>query len=265
MIEKERLEAEIESVIERQSLYVNSRPSTAYGLEGESLLTLGPALSLRRVCSQKTELEPMPSIPALPAAAPSFAERLSTERPHTAPSKPVEIPRREKSFAEASAAFNAPPRPLNPSRSTPRINGRPVDIPLAPPLPLVLRPPLRKKKSFSRVSNWLFPGDEGQHQRDISLDSVTNLPKPVTDRQGFYQCVAPAAAEGTRRSSVDTVSTVSTWTTEEDRTMPTTWSPGSSPVVKQDTPTPTIDRRAAAPPFGRGNAAHRPQSVGVAF
>lgn len=231
MIEKERLQSEIDSIIERQSIYMSSRPSTAYGVQ---------------------DLEPMPSIPALPAAAPSFAERLSTEgRPQTAPAQPIHIPRRETSFAEASAAFGSAYRQVRDD----------LDRPLAPPLPLVLRPPLRKKKSFSRVSNWLFPGAEAD-RRDISLDPITNLPRPLNGREGYYQCVSP---EG--RTSVDTATTVSTWETgEEGQTVPTTLSPGSSPVVAQGTlkvQTPTAIYRTAT--FGRGSSSHRSQSVGVAF
>jgi hypothetical protein len=37
IIEKERLQAEIDSVVERQSIYLSSRPSTAYGLQGMTL------------------------------------------------------------------------------------------------------------------------------------------------------------------------------------------------------------------------------------
>jgi len=254
MIERERLQEEIESVIERQSIYISSRPSTAYGLDGEPSPHALSLFFLARLTG--ADMEPMPSIPALPAAAPSFAERLSTERPQTAPP-----PRSNETLTyRVGGGFATPPQPSTPTRSTPRINGRPVDLPLAPPLPLVLRPPLRKKKSFSRVSNWLFPGEDGLHQRDGSQGSVTNAPRPVTGREGFYQCITPA--EGARRDSADTTSTMSTWTTEEDRTMPTTWSPGSTPITKQDTPTPTGDGRKT---FGRNSLAHRPQSVGVAF
>jgi hypothetical protein len=234
MIEKERLQYKIDSIIERQSIYSNSRPTTAYGMQ---------------------DLEPMPSIPAIPATAPSFAERLSTDgRPQTAPAQPIQIPKRHTPFAEASARFNS---------YSPKLERDDLDRPLAPPLPLVLRPPLRKKKSFSRVSNWLFPGAE--HQRDISLDSITNLPRPINENDGFYQTLAPAG-----RNSLDTVTTASSWETEEEaqsQTVPTTWSPGSSPIVAQNV-TPTKSR---APPmmsrtatFGRASV-HRPQSVGVAF
>lgn len=247
------LQAEIDSVIERQSIYVSSRPSTAHGMEGTSAqgtTVFVPILT-------EVDLEPMPSIPAMPAAAPSFAERLSYEgRPQTAPSQPVHLPPRESSLAAASAVS------LTSSHKQVRDD---LDRPLAPPLPLVLRPPLRKKKSFSRVSNWLFPGAE-HHQRDFSLDSVTNRPMPVTGREGFYQ--VGGAPEDARRTSVDTVSTASTWETEEEgaETGPTTWSPGSSPLIKQDTPTSQIQAIDRSATFGRSNnTRYRPQSVGVAF
>ena len=164
------------------------------------------------------EMEPMPDIPALPPDAPSFSERLRSDRPRTAPSK-TPTPR---------AAYQA-----NSSR---KVEGRAPP----PPLPLRLRPPLRKKKSFSRVSTWLFlPGGEHQHQsqqqkhgRDISLDSVTNLPMPVTGADGFYE-VAPAprpAGRPSRPDSFDSVSSVSDWSAadaEEAQTLPTSWSQSS--------------------------------------
>jgi len=259
LIEKERLEAEIESIMERQSIYINSRPSTAYGM---------------------ADLEPMPAIPALPAAAPSFAERLSTEgRPHTAPSQADNMSSQERTLALAAAAFNSHPfRAEDAPRTRQFRDDRPLDRPLAPPLPLVLRPPLRKKKSFSRVSSWLFPGAEESHRRGMSTNSVTNAPRPVRENDGFYQCVAPP------RRSHDSDSSLSTWKTTEDedeegQTVPTTtWSPGSSPIV-QNTPkqTPVIERTEKFEP--RQSVAvqtgflgvktlvkgPRPQSVGVAF
>lgn len=252
MIEKELLQAEIDSVIDRQSVYMSSRPSTAHGMQG----TPGPGLLEPVPRITGADLEPMPSIPAMPAAAPSFAERLSTEgRPHTAPSHPIHVRRREDTIAESPTAFISQHKQVRDG----------LDRPLAPPLPLVLRPPLRKKKSFSRVSNWLFPATE--HQRDISLESITNRPKPVTGNEGFYQCVGtPEAAGRTSLDTVSSVSTVSTWETEEERqTIPTTWSPGSSPVMEQDTPAArpqAIDRSAT---FGRSTDIYRLQSVGVAF
>ncbi|OBR09074.1 hypothetical protein CH63R_07839 [Colletotrichum higginsianum IMI 349063] len=209
MLEVDKLQREIDLIMERQSTYAGSRPSTGHSM----------ALTVH-------EEEPVPTVPALPPSAPSFAERLNpgAERPHTAPTRPpVHIPHRSMAFADASAAFITPP----PSR------GRETRPP-PPPLPLVLRPPLRKKKSFSRVSSWLFPsGAAGQHhQRSISHDSVTNFPRPVKGREGFYQCVQ---APQDRRTSFDSVSTVSTWESEDGgQTVPTTWSPGSTLATRAE-------------------------------
>jgi hypothetical protein len=273
----------------------------------------------------------MPSIPALPAAGPSFAERLSSDRPQTSSTAaPIHIPRRETSYEDASAVFHRPqqpqqsqqqqqqvlshPQPLNshanPSFTHSRRSGRrsnsPNDRPLAPPLPLVLRPPLRKKKSFSRVSSWLFPGSEGlhhhngslghhqqqqQHGREMSFESVTNVPRPVTGRDGFYQTfAAPAIRDEDKRS----LSSLSTWDSsrsgsdndddddddededdddqdnmsEEDesrRTVPTsTWSPGSSPATKQGTPTQTFAGERSTAFFG-GPALGAPATAGSAL
>ncbi|KAK4246555.1 hypothetical protein C7999DRAFT_15330 [Corynascus novoguineensis] len=218
MLEKERLQAEINSLVERQSIYLGSRPSTGYDMRG---------------------LEPMPSIPALPAAAPSFAERLSTDgRPHTAPSQTTTMTAQETTAPNFTAAAQSPPQRGNrfasprygsPSRSS---DGRVNNRPLAPPLPLVLRPPLRKKKSFSRVSNWLFNPDEkgaGSSADGATPSSptmtfpsttttththATTSPRPVKESDGFYQCVAPP--EGLPRTSMETSSSVYTWETGGD-------------------------------------------------
>ncbi|CAK7223377.1 hypothetical protein SBRCBS47491_005187 [Sporothrix bragantina] len=293
MIEMEKLQAEIDSVVERQSIYINSRPSTAYGMiNGEDMpppLMAFPA-----------SFEEVPTVPAIPATAPSFAERLSTERPKTAPPRSSiygassfssEVPllqqqqqqqqqpttslgsmtaagkstvslasaasvasaaaKATKAKAKASASARKNINNINNSASSlatsshhgsndgPRINGRPVDVPLAPPLPLVLRPPLRKKKSFSRVSHWLSfnnNGHDGQgndvitsggdHTRGLSFDSVTNMPRPITAKDGFYTCLSPLESvrsplETTNgRTSIDSlvsVDTLSTWTTEAER------------------------------------------------
>jgi hypothetical protein len=62
----------------------------------------------------------------------------------------------------------------------------------------------------------------------MSLDSITNSPKPVTSREGFYQCIdlQPPA-----QTSVDSISTVSTLESELEAppTIETTWTPESSP------------------------------------
>lgn len=150
-----------------------------------------------------------------------------------------------------ASAFNSHP----PWRSPQIIdNSVDVEMPLAPPLPLILRPPLRKKKSFSRVSNWLFPAGaedreqpttpKAQHTRDLSLDSVTNAPQPLTDRDGFYQTLPPSALFSGRRGSYDSMSNItksgthSEYSTDEDpfvgpgtATATSNWSPGSTPPV----------------------------------
>ena len=214
------------------------------------------------------DLEPMPSIPAMPPAAPSFAERLSSEsRPQTAPAQPGQAPSnvnyRNQQFSGESNPSPTHPPLVNPLRQV----RDDLNRPLAPPLPLVLRPPLRKKKSFSRVSDWLFPSAE-QAGGGVSLDSVTNQPRPIRGGEGFYQCVPTPHPTG--RASVDTVpDTVSSWGSEdEDQTVPTTWSPGSSPPPQRHEMLGTgshprgLTRRAT---FGRGDSIYGLQNVGVAF
>lgn len=240
MLEVEKLQKQIDDVIERQSLYVPSRPPTPHS-----------------VAQTMPELEPMPSIPALPPAAPSFAQRLNSdiiERPQTAPIRsprtpvrtPITPPRRARTPGEPRTPSTPPPRPKR------------EDIPPPPPLPLVLRPPLRKKKSFSRVSSWLFPGS--QHNRNMSFDSVTNVPRPIKGNQGFYQVSLGGASE--RRRSTDSADTVSTWESDdENRTVPTTCS-GSIAAVSPDEP---IISRFATSTFGRNDTRSQRRSVGVAM
>ncbi|KAI0395855.1 hypothetical protein F5Y17DRAFT_421716 [Xylariaceae sp. FL0594] len=184
MMERDRLQDQIEDIIERQSIYISSRPSTAYG---------------------QPEMEPMPEIPALPPNAPSFSERLGSDPAQSAPTK-----------QSARASYRA-----NSSR---KIEGRAPP----PPLPLRLRPPLRKKKSFSRVSSWLFPAG-AEHKRDISLESLTNAPGPVSGRGVFYEVAHPGSDGGGRSSFDSKSSTVSDWTVEEEEeTIPTSLSPSSA-------------------------------------
>lgn len=159
-------------------------------------------------------MEPMPDVPALPPNAPSFSERLSNDRSPSTPPQPA-------------------PRPVYQANSSRKVESRPPP----PPLPLRLRPPLRKKKSFSRVSSWLgFQGGE-QHNRDISLDSITNIPRPTTGNDGFYE-VAQPTAEPSRRSSFESVSS-SDWSADEEQTVPTSWSPDSDTTIKATAEAPT--------------------------
>ncbi|SPN98611.1 uncharacterized protein DNG_01656 [Cephalotrichum gorgonifer] len=225
LLEKERLQEMIDDVVERQSIYLGSRPSTAH-----SLATHVPSRA-----------DPLPAIPALPSSAPSFAERLNPDlrrqpQTPTVPPAPTQLPPPENnaSFPELVPRplqvlpFQGPPTP-------PRSRGA-EDAPLQPPLPLVLRPPLRKKKSFSRVSTWLFPSGSAhqRHQRGLSIDSITNVPRPIRDADGFYQCaVSPPVTAESRRMSGESVSSVSTWESEEETAPTTTFSgPGSSPPAR---------------------------------
>lgn len=172
------------------------------------------------------------------------------------------------------------------------------DQPLAPPLPLVLRPPLRKKQSFSHVSDWLLrPGgrrgwaDESGSAGSSPTAVATTSPRPVRESDGFYQCVAPP--EGLPRTSLETSSSVYTWETNEEdaRTMPATAaaSPHQTPKPLSQESTPVVGgndgfvKEGAAPvaaavamtttaaptataPLAAGNLdGHRPLSVGVAF
>ncbi|KAK6088700.1 hypothetical protein SCUP234_00580 [Seiridium cupressi] len=234
MLERDVLQEQIEDVIERQSIYVSSRPSTANG----------PRPSTARSIVD-VDMEPMPQVPALPPNAPSFSERLSFDRPRTAPIKAQAPP------APPANSLPQGQRGYVTSPGSRRVEGR---VP-PPPLPLRLRPPLRKKKSFSHVSNWLgFPGDV-QHTRNLSLDSVTNKPLPIPKDGGFYEVAAPA-----RKSSFGSDDTVSDWTSSdaeiEEQTAPTSWSPSSSATI-----------RAVDPPRAvvLGQAPWRESVVGVAF
>jgi hypothetical protein len=244
MLEVEKLQKQIDEVIERQSLYVPSRPATPHSM-------------VRKM----PNLEPMPSIPALPPAAPSFAQRLNSdiiERPRTAPIRSPRTPMRTPITPPRRA--RTPGEPRTPSSSTPPPRPRRDDLPPPPPLPLVLRPPLRKKKSFSRVSTWLFPGT--QHSRNMSFDSVTNAPRPIKGNQGFYQ--VSLGGTSLRRRSTDSADTVSTWESdEENRTVPTTCSVGSTAAVSPDEG--HLISRFATSTFGRNEIRPQRRSVGVAM
>ncbi|KAI1147335.1 hypothetical protein F4825DRAFT_152174 [Nemania diffusa] len=212
MLERDKLQEQIDDIVERQTIYSGSRPSTAHGTP---------------------EMEPMPEIPAMPPNAPSFSERVSSDQVQSTSTQP-------------------PPRTRYEANSSRKLEGR---VP-PPPLPLRLRPPLRKKKSFSRVSSWLFPAG-AEHKKEISLDSLTNAPKPVTGSKGFYQVARPGPS---RRSSFDSESTVSDWTVEE-QTILTSLSPSS----------PATPRPLASPPIAPRLGLQEPiqfqhrKSVGIAF
>ncbi|KAL7933796.1 hypothetical protein V8C35DRAFT_303917 [Trichoderma chlorosporum] len=207
MNEVEELQKKINDIIERQSLYTASRPSTAH--------------SMARTIPDATDV---PIIPALPPAAPSFAERVNTNRslPNIRDATASMHLSQLEQYEEAlnSTQFS---QPMREEQFPP------------PPLPLKLQqptpPPLRKKKSFSRVSAFLSHGP--QRARNQSLDSLTNAPIPLKANQGYYQCVTPPRKLD--RRSTDTFDTQSTWSTYDgDRIVQTAWSPQSTPPRTDD-------------------------------
>lgn len=82
MIVKDRLDAEIESIIERQSIYISSRPSTAYG-PGTSLPLHTPKPSILTP-AQKTP--PSPPCPPFPPSPPPTPPPSPSASPPTPPS-----------------------------------------------------------------------------------------------------------------------------------------------------------------------------------
>lgn len=225
LIEVEYLQKQIDDAVERQNLYASIWPSISHSM-----------------AHTMPNLEPMPSIPALPPEAPSFAERLNADmqRPQNASCQRILV---HEDIHEGKKAGKS------------RITQTCDDGPLPPPLPLVFRPPLRKKKSFSAVSTWLFPGQETA--KNASFESITNKPKPVKGNNGFYQIVTGPSG----RRSYESFDSISTWHTEdEDRTVPRTWSLGSTPVQNQDEQ--PLERTAT---FGKNDARLGKPHVGVAI
>lgn len=241
-----QLEAMNDLIAERQSLYIQSRPTSLYPTaDGKSRLLQSPLSVLSNISPEQ------PPLPPLPLRCNPVSADKEVVRPKTAPSRPtVHIPHRSKSFDEASSAFSS-------ATSSP---------PPPPPLPLFLsyqvaQPhPLRKKKSFSRsrVSSWLFPGKEEsthQHTKSMSIGSITNTPRPVTAKEGFYQCVDPTAASCHRREVSE--STVRTVSTLDGPTAATSFtSTGQSEKCKEE-----LSRTAT---FGQ-RLGQRVSRVGVAF
>ena len=229
---EQRLRDIDELIDERQSIYLSSRPtSRATSTRRSSIYveTYGMPPDLLFNNLLLTIPEPMPP------AKPSFMERVASsegQRPGTASSRILTIPSVLKPVHEETTPV---PSPRMDSFIPP------------PPLPLVLQapahPPLRKKKSFARVSHWLFPTPTtDQHPpRNTSLESVTNTPKPITSRDGFYQCVELRQHFQTQQqhhpdrssfASATTVSSSSTKSELDDPRAPTTataGTPASSP------------------------------------
>lgn len=191
----------------------------------------------------------MPSIPALPPSAPSFAERLHSEgeKLHRPPTTPPLSPLRMNSTNNGgSQRSRSQRRPSPPKIST---YGEATDI-MPPPLPLVLRPPLRKKKPFSEgLSNMVFPVPP--RKRESSLDSVTNMPRPIKGADGFYQCI-PANGANLSYDSLHSLSTSDDGDNSEARSPRS----GYSPATPRE-----LERCATFGQDGKG----LPMSVGVAL
>ncbi|KAG6003676.1 hypothetical protein E4U43_000888 [Claviceps pusilla] len=210
LIEVEYLQKQIDNVIERQSLYITSPPSTSHSTAQTTPWNLFLALGLFAV-SLTFDIVSMPSSPAQPPAAPSFTERLNADanRP-----PPLTLKGPEPTSYQKSVDQNERRRKhcFPPSCH---------DAALLRPLPLVPRPPLRKKKSFSAVSTWLFSDQE--LTKKAHFEPITNEPKSVKGKDGFYQIVSGPPG----RRSFESFDSISTWHTEdEDQTSPTTCSPG---------------------------------------
>ncbi|KAK6609848.1 hypothetical protein H4I95_02907 [Botrytis cinerea] len=184
---------ELDDAIERRSIYLPSRPV--------SRASRAESRQERRESIYSEFTEPMPAITELPL-------HHIDHRPQTAPSRP----RRMKSLDSSLHA----PKLLK-------------ERPLPPPLPLVLQTPqiTNQRKSLSRVSSWLFPsGSEQQHTRHMSLDSVTNTPRPVTSRDGFYQCIE--VKEVHNPHSVSSVSSIRSEVDGNEDYEATSWSDSPS-------------------------------------
>ncbi|KAJ6782754.1 hypothetical protein PWT90_03629 [Aphanocladium album] len=234
MLEVEKLQKQIDDVVERQSLYVPSRPSSA-----QSSHSLARTFTL-------PDLEPMPSIPALPPSAPSFAERLHGEADRLPPG-PATLPRRSHTVngagAQRTRSQRKPPPPLP-------VGFNDFSDGIPPPLPLVLRPPLRKKKPFSQgLSSFVFP----EPPRKSSLDSVTNMPRPIKGADGFYQCV-PVNGANISYESLHSLSSSNDGDMSEARSVRSPYSPATPREVP-------IERCAT---FGQDTKG-LPMSVGIAL
>ncbi|KAK6585257.1 hypothetical protein PZA11_001984 [Diplocarpon coronariae] len=208
--ELEQRVKDLEETIEvKRSVCLKNRPSEGRVSNGASV---GSA-------SQ----EPMPSPTSLapfhltPPTAPSFLQQEPpplAQHPVNSPPKPGYAPLQLAPFTKAAATFTTPPHSpasSRPSSQQGSVASQPAYfVPPPPPLPLILQqpPPVPgKRKSFSRVSGWLSRAS-GEHSRNMSFDSVTNNPRPVTSRDGFYQCFPLQPSRDAERGSVSTFSTL---------------------------------------------------------
>ncbi|KAA8573928.1 hypothetical protein EYC84_005473 [Monilinia fructicola] len=148
---------ELDDAIERRSVYLTSRPtSRASRVESRHE---------RRESIYSESTEPMPTMTKLPLHHPEH-------RPQTAPP-------RSRRLKSVDSSLHAP-KLLK-------------ERPLPPPHSLSFSKPLMSPPEENPCPVFLpgcsHPAPDKNHSRHISLDSVTNTPKPVTSREGFYQCV----------------------------------------------------------------------------
>ncbi|CAD6499917.1 BgTH12-04022 [Blumeria graminis f. sp. triticale] len=173
----------VESDIEKRNRFLYSRPSSRSNSRPSSQRDSRSFSRPTSRASKKNSLnfnpyEPLPPYPVQVvgqfSSLPTFhAHQNSTvSEPYHDQPPPVSI--RNRSFSMSSSRSHTIYRPDQ-------------GIPL-PPLPLVLQAPsFDKTRPLSRVSSWLTTSS--QHEISRSSNSVTNTPRPITGRDGFYQCV----------------------------------------------------------------------------
>ncbi|CAK7265655.1 hypothetical protein SEPCBS57363_001693 [Sporothrix epigloea] len=203
-VEMEKLHAEIDSAAEGQVPFTTkSRPSTAYQMFTNKDMPQPWMLF-------PSTFHEAPTVLAIPAMAPSFAERLCTERPRTAPPRSSTYRARQRSasfgpttatsvspvsmtFAASIAAAAAKvARTKRPASARKHVSNNDTasstNVSVAPTLPLMHHPPLRKKKTFHHAAPRLsLAGDGSQemmarstgdigHAHGLNFDSVTSTP-----------------------------------------------------------------------------------------
>ena len=223
---------ELDQVIEqrRSRLYMNSRPnsrmtsSTSAGRPSTSgrTTTRGKPVVVSSLPRPRSKLNCV----LVPTSA-STAGRTQRSNMHSAQRAPTANGGRPLPKSGPNSLLERPlPRTPKPP---PLLKERPLP---PPPLPLILQnsnPPPRKR-SLSRVSGWLrLSGGPEAHSRQVSLESVTNTPKPVTPRQGFYQCIDVDKEKHLESSDSVNTSSSSGLDSEGKGTVQSTTSPESSP------------------------------------
>ncbi|KAM3065537.1 hypothetical protein ACMFMF_011022 [Clarireedia jacksonii] len=218
-IELDKKLKEIDERIERQSIYLASRPGSRAS-RADSRLDYGYGRPASRASRVESRLERRESIysestgmPALPTTQLHLHLHLHDILTTSPEPMPPLIPERVLPHADRRPQ-TAPARPRRHKSTDSSIRPPPLlkERPLPPPLPLVLQTPSLppRRKSLSRVSSWLFPStspNQQTHFRHMSIESITNTPKPVTSREGFYQCIEVQEVESPQ-SLVSSVSSV---------------------------------------------------------